>query len=243
MKNGNLYQEVKSAKKENRVAWAKLYEMELAMRKELKEAIKPIKEKYEPILKALRKEASEKNGNVWNVAGIYHDCGRFCRYDIVNIVAVFLSYIEGERYIPFASSEVGQNSIIVKEKVLEQCDNMNYDILDKLYKNGDLVMLDNVYSNMVDFYNNVGDPNYSFGQFNYLREFVNRLIQYRIDNDKKNDIIMEDLYTFMCNFISTHPDLAQKNKDKRQQMLMGQIEEDTVISECKKLEIELKNNR
>ena len=43
----------------------------------------------------------------------------------------------------------------------------------------------------------------------------------------------------MCNFISTHPDLAQKNKNKREQMLMVKSEEEPVIKGCKKLEITL----
>ena len=240
MKNGNLYQEVKSAKKDDRVASAKRYEMELAMERELEEATRPIKEKYEPILKAL-----EKGTRMWHVAGIYHDYGRFCTRDITDIVAVFLTYIEGEKYIVYRNwnnHKITENSIIIKEDVNKQYDEIDYDTLDMLYKNGDLIRLDNGFSNMVDFYNNVGEPNYSFGQFNYLREFVNRLIQYRIDNDKKNvtDITVDDLYSFMCKFISSHPDLAQKNKDKREQMLMGQNEEETVITGCKKLEKTLK---
>lgn len=242
MKNGNLYQEVKSAKKDERVAWARYYEMAVAMKREMEEATRPIKEKYNPILKELGNEVSEKNGKVCHIVKIYHDCGRFSRYNIVNIVAVLLSYIEGEKYIPFSSSIFSLNSMIIKEDS-KQYNNIDYDTLDKLYKNGDLIILDKSYSNMVDFYNNVGDSNSLFGPFNYLHEFVNRLIQYRIENDKKDSITMEELYLFMFNFISTHPDLAQKNKDKREQMLMGQSEEDTLISECKKLEIELKNRK
>lgn len=42
-------QKVKSAKKAERVASARYNEVLLAMRKELKEVTRPIKEKYEPI--------------------------------------------------------------------------------------------------------------------------------------------------------------------------------------------------
>lgn len=247
MKNGNLYQEVKSAKKDGRVASAKRYEMELAMERELEEATRPIKEKYEPILKTLEKEEFEKGTKMWHIAGIYHDYGRFSTRDITDIVAVFLSYVEGEKYIPYRNREnheINESSIIIKADVNKQYDIIDYDTLDMLYKNGDLIRLDSGFSNTVDFYNYLGKPNYSFGQFNYLREFVNRLIQYRIDNGKKNanDITMEELYSFMFHFILAHPDLAKKNKDKREQMLIEQTEEITVISECKKLEIKLKNN-
>lgn len=245
MKNRNLYQQVKSVKKDLRVVWAKRYEMELAMKRELEEATKPIKEKYAPLFDALNKEIREKNRKVFYVAGIYHDCGSFFALDITNIFAIFLSYIEGEKYIPyrnFKNLKITESSIIIKESVNKQYDEIDYDTLDKLYKNGDLIMLDRGFSNVVEFYNYVGEPNYSFGQFKYLHEFVNRLIQYRADNDKKNYITMEELYSFMCNFISAHPDLAQRNKDKREQMLMGQSEDEKLISECKKLEKKLKNN-
>lgn len=242
MKNGNLYQKLKTAKRDESVAWAKRNKIAMAMEKELEEATRPIKAKYEPILNEMKKDASEKCGKVWDLGYIYHEYGSFSRYDIVNIVAVFLSYIEGEKYIPFSisNSEVCQNSIIIKENVTKQYDDIDNVALDTLYKNGDLIMLDDGFSSVVDFYNNIGDPNSSLGHFNYLREFVNRLIQYRIDNNKRNEITIEELYSFMCDFISTHPELAMKNKDKREQMLMDQTEEDKLISECKQIERKLK---
>lgn len=245
MKKDNLYQQIKSAKKHDRVATAKRWQMELAMQREIEEAIRPIKEKYEPVLTALKKDEYEKGAQVWHLAGIYHDYGRFFVGDITNIVAVLLTYIEGEKYIVYSNWDnykITEGSIIIKEDVNKQYNEIDYDILDMLYKKSDLIRLDSGCSNMVDFYNYVGEPKYSFGQFNYLREFVNRLIQYRIDNGKKNvdDITINDLYSFMCKFIASHPDLAQMNKDKREKMLMVQDEEETVIKLCKKLDQTLK---
>lgn len=49
----------------------------------------------------------------------------------------------------------------------------------------------------------------------------------------------DELYAFMCNFIATHPELAEKNKAKREQMLMKQSEEET-LTNCRKLAINLK---
>ena len=242
MKNGNLYQEVKSAKKDYKVARAKKYEIELEMQRELEEAIRPINEKYEPILKAIEKEKSEKFGRVWHIAGIYHDYGCFYTSIITNFFAAFLSYVEGEKFIPYRhyeNHELNEGSMIIKEEVDKQYDEINYDTLDKLYKHGDLILLDTGFSNMVDFYNYFGKPNYKFGKFNYLREFVNRLIQYRIDKDKKDvmSINAEDLYSFAGEFLLSHSDLVAKNKDKREQMLMVQSEQEPLISQCKKLEL------
>lgn len=227
MKNNNLYQQIKSAKKEERVADYNYYEMEKNYQKELLEAAKPIEEKYQPVLKELKKIAIDKGSNVWHLAGIYRDHAEFSRHAIVNIFAALLSYIEGEKYIPYYTTEALQNSIIIKEETSKQCgENIDYVTLDTLYKNGDLVMLDDGFSSHVSFYDNVGNPNFSFGNFNYLREFVNRLIQYRIDNnlDSKN-LDMEKIYSFMCHFISTHPELSEKNKEKREQMFIENNDE------------------
>lgn len=236
MKDDNLYQKVKSAKKEARIAGAKYYKMELAMERELEATTRAIKKKYKPILEVLEKEFDEKRSKVWDIGGIRHDCGRFSTKNIVDIVAVLLTYIEGERYIPYRNWDnlkITEGSIIIKETVNKQYDKIDYPTLEMLYKNGDLIILERGFSNVVDFYDNIGDPNYYFGRFDYLREFVNRLIQYRLDNDKKDNMTKKELYLFMCSFISTHPELVQKNKDKREQMLMG--EEDSLVSECKKL--------
>lgn len=245
MKNGNLYQELKSAKKEDRIAWAKIVEMLKLMCKELNETKNEtektrIKEKYEKILKKLREERSKKRENLWHIAGIYHDYGSFFTPIVTDFFAAFLSYVEGEKYIPymhFENQEIIEGSIIIKEEIDRQHDKINYETLDKLYKNGDLILLDTGLSNTVDFYNYIGGSNYKFGNFSYLREFVNRLIQYRIDNDKRNitSITLEDLYSFAGKYLLTHPDLIVKSKDKREQMLMSQSEE--VISQYKKLEL------
>lgn len=241
MKNGNLYQELESANKDYRVALAKKYEIVLAMQRELEEATRPIKGKYESILKAMEKETSEKCENLWHIAGIYHDYGMFYTSIITNFFAAFLSYVEGEKFITYRHEnyKINEGSMIIKEEVDKQYYTINYDTLDKLYQNGDVILLDTGFSNMVDFYNYVGEPNYKFGKFNYLREFVNRLIQYRIDNDKKDvmSINEEDLYSFASEFLLAHPDLVAKNKDKREQMLMSQSEEQPIISQCKKLEL------
>ena len=129
MKNGNLYQKLKLAKKDYRVAWAKQYEMEVAMKKELEEVTRPIREKYAPILKALEKETSKRSREVWHIGGIYHDYGSFFVRDIVDIFAFFLTYIEGEKYIPYRNwenYEITEGSIIIKENINKQYDKIDY---------------------------------------------------------------------------------------------------------------------
>ncbi len=245
MKNGNLYQELKTAKKDYKIAHTR----ELAMEKKFKEVPSSIQENMKPILIAVGIEDYKKGEKFWNLADRYKDYSKFFICDIVDIFLALLSYVEGERYvyipIPHENFKKGEFSniiVIIKEKINKQYGNIDYSILNSLYKNGDLIMIENGTYSMVELYNYVGEPNYRFGQFNYLREFVNRLIQYLIDNDLKNikDKTKEELSSFMYTFISTHPNLVQKNKEKREQMLIDQRENDAVISECKKLELKLK---
>lgn len=245
MGKSNFYQEIKTARKEERVAWAKRYEVASAMKKELAAAEKRIRGKYEPTLKSLETAAREKSGKVWSLGGEYRDYGRFFTKRITDIFAVLLTYIEGEKYVPYRNWEnhdITENSIVIKEAVNKQYDKIDYATLEELYKNGDLVMLNRGFSNMVDFYDKIGNPRFFFGKFHYLREFVNRLIQYRIDNGLKDieDMTVDRLYVFMCSFIQSHPALAQKNKEKRDQMLIGQNGDGTIDPGYKRLQMMLK---
>ena len=239
MKDKNIYQEMKAVKKAERVASAKLNKVELDMQNEIAEAIRPIKEKYGPIIEKLEKDVRKKWRNSYHITYEYHDYASFNTGDITKLYAALLTYIEGEKFIPHRKFEpdINEGSIIIKEDVALQYAGMNYAIVDELYKNGDLVMLDEGFSSRVDFYNYVGEPNYKFGNYNYLKEFTNRLIQYRIDSNIKSpwDVTENDLYIFICDFIKSHPELALKNKEKREKMLAGQSEEEIFNSQYKKI--------
>lgn len=93
------------------------------MERELEATTRAIKKKYKPTLEALKKEFDEKRSIVWSIGGIRHDCGSFFTRDIVDIVAVLLTYIEGERYIPYRNWDnlkITEGSIIIKEEVNRQ---------------------------------------------------------------------------------------------------------------------------
>lgn len=240
MEDLNLYQKVQFANKAVIDIESKKAEVVKAMEKELEDATRPIKEKYQPIIEALEKEISEKHGNLQHIAGIYHNYGRFFTSIITEFFATFLSYVEGEKFIVYSNyenHELNEGSMIIKEAIDKQYDKIDYYTLNKLYENGHLVLLESGFASMVDFYDYVGNPNYQFGKLDYLIEFVNQLIQYRINNNKKDvySITSEDLYSFASEFLLTHPDLITKNKDKRDNMLMEQRNEQALISQCKKL--------
>ena len=219
MKDFSLYHRKKAAEKDDLVAFKKCYEMAQKMQKELEEAEKGIKKKYEPIFKNFDIIAKKRN----DIETIYHDCSTFYANDITTVLCMLIGYIEGERYISYRHFEnyATPSMVVIKETVDNLYERKDHIISDTLYKNGDLIFINTGFHNTLSFYNYVGEPNYKFGKYNYLYEFVNRLIQYRYDNDLINliDISMDDLYIFMCDFISKHPDLIMKNKDKRDKML------------------------
>ena len=215
--------------------------MRLAKEKEIDEAIKAIDEKYKPFFEELEEESLKHEMYLWKIGGLYHDYSTFFRNnfrsDINDIIAVLLTYVEGEKFIPYSNAD----SIIIKKKVRDKYDNIDTATFDLLYKNGDLVMIGKADVYKVDVYNCLGDPYCCFGSFNYLREFMNRLIQYRVENNKIFRMTKEELYLFVCDFLGKHPNLVQKNKVKRDLMLTEQKEEDTMLSECMKLERSLNN--
>lgn len=79
-----------------------------------------------------------------DIANIYNDYCHFNIGDMVDIFAIFLTYMEGEKYIPyrhFGNFSINKGSIIIKETVDKQYDKIDYDTLNNLYKHGDLIIL------------------------------------------------------------------------------------------------------
>lgn len=236
MKDNNLYRELKRASKEAKNASLKRNELEKAMNKE----ISSIKEKYKPIMEVAKKEAYEKSDKVRTIGDLYKQYSCFHRTFIENLFAILLSYIEGEKFIPFFTKDyIKENkikNIIIKEKVSKKYKIIDDDILNELLEKGDLVLLNGFYYNIIYFYDNLGIPLFDFGNFTYLYEFLNRLIQYRIDNNFKDYILSENLYSFIYDFLVNNKELVRKNKEKRDKML-SEYNEDEIIVQCKKLEL------
>ena len=227
MKLKELNQKIEDANKE----YEKVMMEVLKKRKEMERELEAVKEKYNPILESLEEDLSNKWKKFRELAGIYHDYGCF-KYDkegdISDILCSLLTYVEGEKFIPYTGIfDIRDGSIIIKEKTMQECDKTDWNFLDKLYNSGDLIIVDKGLSDNIELYNFAGEPNYKFGEFDYLSSFVEELIQYRLDNNEKEDsnITMDELYSCMCKFISTHPELIEKNKDKREKMLTEQDEE------------------
>ena len=195
-----------------------------------------------PVYNEAKKEVSKKRGDLLHLSYDYYFYASFVNIMITDFFAEFLSYVEGEKFVAGRNVlDTNEITMIIKEDVAKQYDTIDYYTIDKLYRNGDLILLTpgmNA-SYMVYFYDLYGKADYKLGSYNYLKEFIFRLIQYRIDNGKKDydSFTVEDLYSFTCEFLLKHPDLVTKNKDKRNQMVAESKEDNSLFTLCKKLEL------
>ncbi len=232
MENKNLYQKLKQVQKDRKAILNKKNELELQRKKELEEVTKPIKEKYDPIIAELNKKSNEKKEEFYYIAKLYHNYGSFSAYDIVHVLAALITYIEGEKYVVYKNPYGYESCLIIKEDVYQKYVVIHGGMFDMLYENNDIIILSEDSSTHIEFYDWIGKPCRKFGKFDYLYEFVNRLIQYQFEHDANpeknmgisNAIEPEDLLKFMYHFIETHPNLAKKNQEKRDQMFMKDME-------------------
>lgn len=195
-----------------------------------------------PVYNEAIKEVRKKRGDLLHLSYEYYVYASFVNIMITDFFADFLSYVEGEKFVVGRNVlDTKENTMIIKEDVAKQYGTIDYYTIDKLYRNGDLILLSpgmNA-SYMVYFYDLYGKADYKLGNYNYLKEFILRLIQYRIDNGKKyfDSFTVEDLYSFTCEFLLKHPDLVTKNKDKRNQMVVESKEDNSLFTLCKKIEL------
>ena len=211
------------------------------------EELDEIKNRYTKLLANARRKHTIADKKLFALGEELLQYARFNNPSIVECMAVFMSYIEGERFIPAHSCEGGQNSVVIKrsavhESELEQGYNginpdISYDDLKQAFDNGEAILLDNGFSTVVELYNEIGKPVYSIGYYTYLHEFFNRLVLYRIENGMAefDPDGREWVYAYMAEFLKMHPELAYKNKAKREAMLSG--EQDQYTEGCTKLEM------
>lgn len=110
-------------------------------------------------------------------------------------------------------------AIIIDDSVKRRFYSFNTDDLDKLKNDGKaLILIDNLKNNSVDsikfyYFNDKTNElklNVNFGKFKYLKEFINKLIIYKLKNNI-NDISNEELENIMNDFINENSKKLIKN--------------------------------
>ena len=156
------------------------------------------------------------------------------------VISVLLTYVEGERFVPYMYFRNGlyTHEIVVKESLNNGNSIKDNDELDRLCDKGDIVILNEGMGSHILFYDIEGESYYNLSKYDYLKDFIHELIQYRIDNSIKNkDISESQEYEVLYNYLKKHPELRKKNKKKREALLNEtekNVETSHVLSKIKK---------
>ena len=116
------------------------------------------------------------------------------------------------------------NIIITKNRLLDNCDSSNQS-KSKIYEfveNGDALLLSEQDTNekeekQITFYN-LTDGNIesivNFGKFEYVKDFIDNIIQYRFQNNM-DKVTEKDMLLFLQNYIIQHKDEIVKNYESK----------------------------
>lgn len=175
----------------------------LKRKKEIEEASKKIIDSYS-------KKLNQSEENIIFTQNILNEfTSLFFEYSTFNLASVgrclqeLVSIIEGDEYI--------------YEQIIDKKENIKSFIARKdnnLVKSENVLLLsaDDEDNDKITFYTIQKDQikcNIDFGKFDYVKEFIDELIQYRFQNNIK-DFTEKDMLRFMKNFIINHKDFALK---------------------------------
>lgn len=111
--------------------------------------------------------------------------------------------------------------IIVRKDKLKNCYDSSYESeINKLVKNGNALLLSeqDIYNNKEITFYTFQDSQFlcciDFGRFDYIKEFIDNIVQYRFQNDII-EFTEKDMLTFMKNFVIEHKDIIMKNYDSK----------------------------
>ena len=244
MKNGNSIQKLKEAKKNERRSMANYREIQQRMNEEIEDATLFIKMKYGEALDKASREFDQAFDASYSSLQEYIEYSGFVAEYFMPCMEIFISYIEGERFIHCYDYNGEEKNILARLSKIPSRANiyLTPSQLKELLLSGDaLVIGKGMYFRHVDFCNYFGQPTCRLGRFTYLNEFINRLIKYREDNDLKGYASMnrEEIYAYMSKYLASHPELVEMNKDKREKMLSEGLDKHT--RGCIRLELLQKN--
>lgn len=107
--------------------------------------------------------------------------------------------------------------IIVRKDKLKNCYDSSYESeINKLVKNGNALLLSeqDIYNNKEITFYTFQDGHFlcciDFGRFDYIKEFIDNIVQYRFQNDII-EFTEKDMLIFMKNFVNWHKDIIMKN--------------------------------
>lgn len=185
------------------------------------------KEEKEPLIKDFLSSFNE----------IKEECKKIEEYscfyskDIVSAIDDLIRIYEGERYTfqntyyhvdPKRSILTSEVAIFIKkDKAIEGLKGYPFHYFKSLLKHGEVLVLindDNLFTNKdINFYKYDGkrdiNQTIKYGKFNYIKDFIDYIISYRIENDI-DEISFETLNELKVNFIKSRIDEIYEYHDK-----------------------------
>ena len=233
---------------------SELKELRTKKEDELKEVVEAIEKKYGDSIIGINNELSELRSKKSDTAFLLNSYSSFYSPDICDLFAACVMFVEGERFLPlyYQNSKLNKKipwcmhwSVLVRESALKEINQLDTFILKDLIEKGDAFQLTDSFTSSTEFYSLSGEKNYNLGKFEYLEDLIKCLIQFRIDNDKTalEDVSKEEMDQVLLCFLTSHPELCSKNKDKRKALLYESKFDKpykTVVPLCRKLNNEIK---
>lgn len=210
-------------------------------------AITEINEKFHQKEILLDTKLKECNKTIQEYYKLIEKYSNFDEQEISKIFQELITIFEGEDYIyqknVICSSQYSYRynyaNIIINKDDANNTLTYSKEELNILAKQGKAAIIkynsSKKETSSIKFYelNKKGDLKqlFKFGKFKYLKEFINLVICYKIDNNIDN-ISIEELHKLMINFINLHLSEIEENYKKRSQDERKQMEE--IIEENKK---------
>lgn len=225
----NFQEKLQDLRKDKAIAIAGKKAVEENKQEEIKKATKSIEEKYSGKIEKYEKKFNFSVNNIHEYCRLIEEYSTFYRNDIAYILVDLLNVFEGKEHIlaqlsyhPTSGSPAQVQDILV---IIEK---NNYDkIKDKKYleerylyhliKNYKIVLLDGRFSlcmpetlKFYKFETGTINQNISLKGYAYLKDFIDMVINYRLEN-KKEDITDEELENLKNQFILSNREKIETN--------------------------------
>lgn len=166
-------------------------------------------------------------------------------YLVRSAFSVLLTYVEGEKFVPYSNweSDLRTFAVIVRETAQDSITNNKE--LEQACEKGDAVILDCYNCSTVSFYDAECNASFNVGKYKYVQDFIDYIVSrnsYEKSCDK--DIGDKCLEKYLVQFLKNYgEDLLESNKDKRKVLLKETIpcvSANDIVEKCKRIDRKVK---
>lgn len=249
----NFQEKLQDLRKDKAIAIAGIEAVEEKKVEEIKKITKSIEEKYSGKIEKYNEEFKNSVSNIHEYCKLIEKYSTFNSIYIAYILAELISVFEGKKYIISEMSyhpekgspaQVQDILVIIEEKNLEKINAINH-ISERyfyhLIKTKKIILVDSKYSlympETIKFYKfetGTINQNISLRGYTYLKDYIDMVINYRIENNK-SEITDEELEKLKNQFI-----LYNKEKIESNLKLNAEID---LINYQKEVEENLEHNK